>query len=103
MRQLNKEGYMSNRGRLSCASFLIRNLHIDWKWGEKYFATQLVDYDPSQNNGNWQWVSSSGMESQAYYRYINPEKDLTEFDPYCIYVKKYIPELKDAECHHIQR
>ena len=101
MRQLNKEGYMSNRGRLSCASFLIRNLHIDWKWGEKYFATQLVDYDPSQNNGNWQWVSSSGMESQAYYRYINPEKDLTEFDPYCIYVKKYIPELKDVECHHI--
>jgi len=101
MRQLNREGYMSNRGRLACASFLIRNLHIDWKWGEKYFATQLVDYDPSQNNGNWQWVSSSGMESQAYYRYINPEKDLVEFDPYCIYVKKYIPEIRDVECHHI--
>ena len=98
MRQLNKEGYMSNRGRLACASFLIRNLHIDWRWGEKYFATQLLDYDPSQNNGNWQWVSSSGMESQAYYRYINPEKDLTEFDPYCLYVKKYIPEIKNVEC-----
>jgi len=98
MRQLNKEGYMSNRGRLACASFLIRNLHIDWRWGEKYFATQLLDYDPSQNNGNWQWVSSSGMESQAYYRYINPEKDLTEFDPYCLYVKKYIPEIKGVDC-----
>ena len=98
MRQLNKEGYMSNRGRLACASFLIRNLHIDWRWGEKYFATQLLDYDPAQNNGNWQWVSSSGMESQAYYRYINPEKDLNKFDPHCLYVKKYIPEIKNIEC-----
>lgn len=97
MRQLNTEGYMSNRGRLACASFLIRNLHIDWKLGEKYFANKLIDYDPSQNNGNWQWVSSSGYESQAYYRYINPEKDLIEFDPTCIYVKKYIGELIDTE------
>ena len=97
MRQLNTEGYMSNRGRLACASFLIRNLHIDWKLGEKYFANKLIDYDPSQNNGNWQWVSSSGYESQAYYRYINPEKDLIEFDPKCIYVKKYIDELIDTE------
>ena len=88
MRQLNKEGYMPNRFRLVCASFLIKNLHIDRRWGEKYFARRLVDYDPSQNNGNWQWVSSTGYESQAYYRFINPITDLTKFDIECIYVKK---------------
>ena len=101
MRQLNREGYMSNRGRLACASFLIRNLHIDWRWGERYFATQLVDYDPAQNNGNWQWVSSSGYESQAYYRYINVIKDQVEFDPECLYAKKYIPEIRNVECSKI--
>ena len=93
MRQLNKEGYMSNRGRLACANFLIKNLHIDWKLGEMYFANKLIDYDPSQNNGNWQWVSSSGFESQAYNRYINPDSDLIKFDSDCLYVKKYITEL----------
>ena len=63
MRQLNREGYMANRLRLCCASFLIKNLDIDWRWGEKYFATKLVDYDPSQNNGNWQWVSQLVMRA----------------------------------------
>ena len=101
MRQLNREGYMANRLRLCCASFLIKNLDIDWRWGEKYFATKLVDYDPSQNNGNWQWVSSTGYESQAYYRYINPIKDLLEFDPECLYVKKYISELENVSCTDI--
>ena len=84
---------MSNRGRLACANFLIKNLHIDWKLGEMYFANKLIDYDPSQNNGNWQWVSSSGFESQAYNRYINPDSDLIKFDSDCLYVKKYITEL----------
>ena len=101
MRQLNREGYMNNRVRLCCASFLVRNLHIDWRQGEKYFAKQLVDYDPSQNNGNWQWISSSGLESQAYYRYMNPTKDLIKYDPRCIYVKKYITELKDETIDNI--
>ncbi len=101
MRQLNKEGYMSNRGRLACSSFLIKNLQIDWKKGEKYFANKLIDYDPSQNNGNWQWVSSTGFESQAYFRFINPEKDLLNFDPKCVYVKKYIDELKDVDYQDI--
>ena len=101
MRQLNKEGYMNNRVRLCCASFLVRNLHIDWRWGERYFAKQLVDYDPSQNNGNWQWISSSGLESQAYYRYMNPVKDLTKYDPECHYVKKYISELKNESNRNI--
>ena len=95
MRQLFKEGYMNNRARLCCACFLIKNLHINWLEGEKYFAQQLIDYDPSVNNGNWQWVASSSYESQAYYRYMNPTKDLKKYDPECLYIKKYIPELRN--------
>jgi len=101
MRQLNSEGYMPNRLRLACANFLIKNLHIHWREGEKYFATRLIDYDPAQNNGNWQWVSSTGFESQAYYRFINPDTDLLKFDPECLYVKKYIDELKKYKCEDI--
>ena len=87
--------------RKTClCQFLIRNLH-ELSWGERYFATQLVDYDPAQNNGNWQWVSSSGYESQAYYRYINVIKDQVEFDPECLYAKKYIPEIRNVECSKI--
>ena len=103
MRQLNKEGYMNNRVRLCCASFLVRNLHIDWRWGERYFAEKLVDYDPCQNNGNWQWISSTGYESQAYYRYLNPNKDLLKYDPEFKYVKKYIYELKDEANNNIKK
>jgi len=101
MRQLNTTGYMPNRLRLCCACFLIKNLHINWKWGEKYFAQKLIDYDPAQNNGNWQWVSSTGYETQAYYRYMNPIKDLKTYDPSCIYVKKYIPELSNINTNDI--
>ena len=101
MRQLNTTGYMPNRLRLCCSCFLIKNLHINWKWGEKYFAQKLVDYDPAQNNGNWQWVSSTGYESHAYYRYMNPIKDLKTYDPSCEYVKKYIPELKNVNNNDI--
>ena len=101
MRQLNREGYMNNRARLCCASFLIKNLHINWRLGEQYFAQQLVDYDPSVNNGNWQWVASSSYESQAYYRYMNPNKDLQKFDNKALYVKKYIPELRNESVNNI--
>lgn len=103
MRQLNKEGYMNNRVRLCCANLLVKNLHINWQWGEKYFAQQLVDYDPCQNNGNWQWVASTGYESQAYYRYMNPDKDMERYDPECIYIKKYIEELQDETIKNIKK
>ena len=72
MRQLNKTGYMHNRTRLITSNFLIKILGIDWRWGEKYFATKLVDYDLSVNNGNWQWSSSTGADSQPYFRFFNP-------------------------------
>ena len=101
MRQLNKEGYMNNRARLCCASFLVKNLHINWQLGEQYFAQQLVDYDPSVNNGNWQWVASSSYESQAYYRYMNPTKDLKKFDSKALYVKKYVSELRNEPVNNI--
>ena len=96
MRQLNKTGYMHNRARLIVASFLIKTLLIDWQHGEKYFATKLVDYDPASNNGNYQWVAGSGADSQPYFRIFNPWRQTEEYDHECIYIKKWVPELKDV-------
>ena len=95
MKQLNETGYMHNRGRLIAASFLVKNLLHDWRKGEKYFATKLVDYDPLVNNGNWQWVAGSGADSQPYFRIFNPWTQGKKFDKECEYIKKWIPELKD--------
>lgn len=80
MKQMNTTGYMHNRGRMIVASFLIKNLQIDWKWGEKYFAQSLVDYDVLVNQGNWQWVSGSGADSQQYIRIFNPWTQSYKFD-----------------------
>ncbi len=93
MRQLNTTGFMHNRARLIVASFLTKDLHIDWRWGERYFAQQLVDYDPAVNNGNWQWVASTGADAQPYFRIFNPWLQQKKFDPECIYIKTWIPEL----------
>ncbi len=97
MRQLNKTGFMHNRVRMIVGSFLIKDLHINWLWGEKYFAQLLVDYDPSVNNGNWQWVASTGTDSQPYFRIFNPWLQQKKFDPQCTYIKKWVPELKKIE------
>lgn len=96
MRQLNTTGYMHNRVRMITASFLIKDLHVDWRWGEKYFAQQLVDYDPSVNNGNWQWVASTGCDAQPYFRVFNPWLQQKKFDKDCVYIKKWVPELMDV-------
>ncbi len=93
MRQLHETGYMHNRARLIVASFLTKDLHISWLWGEKYFAQQLVDYDPCVNNGNWQWVASTGCDAQPYFRIFNPWLQQKKFDPECVYIKRWIPEL----------
>lgn len=95
MKQLNTTGYMHNRGRLIVASFLVKNLLHDWRKGEKYFATKLVDYDPLVNNGNWQWVAGTGADSQPYFRIFNPWTQGKKFDKDCKYIKKWIPELKN--------
>jgi deoxyribodipyrimidine photo-lyase len=93
MRQLNKTGYMHNRCRMIVASFLTKDLHIDWRIGEKYFANNLIDYSPMQNNGGWQWASSSGCDSQPYFRIFNPWTQSKKYDIDCKYIKYWIPEL----------
>ena len=97
MRQINATGYMHNRGRLIVACFLIKTLLIDWRWGEKYFATQLVDYDVASNSQNWLWVSGGGADSQPYFRIFSPWEQAKKCDPDAEYIKKWVPELKDVE------
>jgi deoxyribodipyrimidine photo-lyase len=96
MREMNETGFMHNRARLITSGILIKILNCDWRLGEKYFATQLVDYDPSVNNGNWQWSSGSGADSQPYFRILSPWKQVQDNDPNCEYIKKWIPELNDV-------
>ena len=96
MQQINNTGFMHNRGRLIVASFLIKNLHHDWRKGEKYFAQQLVDYDPFVNNGNWQWVSGSGADSQPYFRIFNPMSQSKNYDKEAKYIKKWLPNLESV-------
>ena len=96
MRQLNATGYMHNRARLIVASFLVKTLLISWTHGEKYFAKMLTDYDPASNNGNWQWIAGSGADSQPYFRIFSPKEQTKNFDPDCVYIKQWIPELKDV-------
>ena len=95
MRELNETGLMHNRTRMITASFLVKDLHIDWRWGEKYFAKKLIDYDPAVNNGSWQWAASTGCDAQPYFIIFNPWLQQIKFDPECIYIKKWIPELID--------
>lgn len=101
MRELLHTGFMHNRARLITADFLVKLMHIDWRKGEQYFATQLIDYDPSVNNGNWQWISGSGADSQPYFRIFNPWTQGLKFDKNCNYIKKWIPELKDVPAKDI--
>jgi len=96
MRQLNATGYMHNRARLIVASFLTKTLLIDWREGEEYFASKLTDYDVASNNGNWQWVASTGADSQPYFRIFNPWEQAKNFDTDCEYIKEWVPELKDV-------
>ena len=93
MHQLNETGYMHNRLRMVVASFLVKDLGIDWRWGEKYFATHLNDFDLSANNGGWQWASSSGCDAQPYFRIFNPTSQSEKFDPEGKFIRRYVPEL----------
>lgn len=97
MRELNTTGFMHNRVRMIVASFLIKHLLIDWRWGEAYFAEKLMDFDFSANNGGWQWASSSGCDAAPYFRIFNPTSQTQKFDPELKYIKKWIPELNSFE------
>ncbi len=93
MAQINQTGYMHNRLRMVVGSFLVKDLGLDWRWGERYFATQLNDFDLSANNGGWQWVASSGCDAQPYFRIFNPISQSEKFDPEGKFIRRYLPQL----------
>jgi len=97
MRQMNLTGWMHNRSRMIVSNFFVKIMRCDWMIGEKYFAQKLVDYDPANNNGGWQWSASTGTDSQPYFRVFSPWRQAETYDPECEYIKKYVPELKDID------
>ena len=97
MRELNSTGFMHNRVRMIVASFLVKDLLIDWRWGEAYFAQKLLDFDLSANNGGWQWAAGSGCDAAPYFRVFNPTEQTKKFDPKYEYIKKWIPEFNTAK------
>jgi deoxyribodipyrimidine photo-lyase len=102
MAQINQTGYMHNRLRMVVASFLVKDLGIDWRWGERYFAEQLNDFDLAANNGGWQWASSSGCDAQPYFRIFNPISQSQKFDPQGKFIRRYLPQLaslNDKDIH----
>lgn len=98
MRQLNATGFMHNRVRMITASFLIKHLLVDWRWGEAYFANKLIDFDFSSNNGGWQWCAGSGCDAAPYFRVFNPELQTQKFDKELRYIKKWVPEYGTNNC-----
>lgn len=94
MRQLNETGYMHNRVRMIVASFLTKDLLIDWRWGEAYFAEKLLDYDLAANNGGWQWAAGCGCDAAPYFRVFNPYLQTQKFDPELKYIRSWVPEYE---------
>ena len=102
MRQLRREGFMHNRARLVVGSFLTKDLGIDWRRGEAWFMRLLLDGDEANNNGNWQWIASVGVDPQPYFRRIyNPARHMERFDPDGAYIRRYVPELRDVPDEHL--
>ncbi|MBO49137.1 MAG: deoxyribodipyrimidine photolyase [Candidatus Nitrosopelagicus sp.] len=101
MRELKQTGFMHNRCRMIVASFLTKDLQIDWRLGERHFAKYLIDYDPCVNAGSWQWSASTGCDAQPYFRVFNPWLQQKKFDPECVYIKKWIPELSELSTKQI--
>ncbi|UCE94243.1 MAG: deoxyribodipyrimidine photo-lyase, partial [Flavobacteriaceae bacterium] len=94
MRELNNTGYMHNRVRMITAGFLCKHLLIDWRWGEAYFASKLLDYELSSNNGNWQWAAGTGCDAAPYFRIFNPSEQVKKFDKELIYIRRWLPEYE---------
>ena len=92
MRELAQTGFMHNRVRMVVASFLCKHLLIDWRWGERFFARHLLDFDLASNAGGWQWAAGSGCDAAPYFRVFNPTSQLQKFDKDLIYVRKWVPE-----------
>lgn len=94
MRELAATGFMHNRVRMVTASFLVKHLLIDWRWGESWFARKLLDFDLSANNGGWQWAAGSGCDAAPYFRVFNPTEQTRKFDPRFAYIRKWVPEFE---------
>ncbi|KZN69364.1 deoxyribodipyrimidine photo-lyase [Pseudoalteromonas luteoviolacea] len=101
MRQLNQTGWMHNRLRMIVASFLTKHLLIDWRWGESYFMSKLIDGDLASNNGGWQWAASTGCDAQPYFRIFNPITQSEKFDPDGTFIRKYVHELESVPSKYI--
>ena len=102
MAQINQTGYMHNRLRMVVASFLVKDLGLDWRWGERYFAEKLNDFDLASNNGGWQWAASSGCDAQPYFRIFNPTSQSEKFDAEGKFIRRYVPalaKLSDKSIH----
>jgi deoxyribodipyrimidine photo-lyase len=102
MRQLLETGWMHNRARMIVASFLTKDLLIDWRWGEKHFMQHLVDGDPASNNGGWQWAAGTGTDAAPYFRIFNPVLQGKKHDPEGDYVRRWVPELREVPDAYIQ-
>ncbi len=101
MRQLQAMGWMHNRARMIVASFLTKDLLIDWREGERHFMQWLIDGDPAANNGGWQWAAGTGTDAQPYFRIFNPQSQSEKFDPEGVYIKRWVPELRDVPIRYI--
>ena len=93
MRQLLAEGWMHNRARMVSASFLVKHLHLDWRWGARWFAWRLVDFDLASNQHGWQWTAGTGTDAAPFHRIFNPVRQAERFDPDGVYIRRYVPEL----------
>jgi deoxyribodipyrimidine photo-lyase len=103
MRQLNQTGWMHNRLRMIVAMFLTKHLFIDWRWGEAYFMSKLIDGDFASNNGGWQWSASTGVDAVPYFRIFNPTRQSQRFDPQGDFIRRYVPELSHLNAKDIHQ
>ena len=101
MRQLLSIGWMHNRVRMVTASFLVKDLHLPWWWGARYFLRHLVDGDLASNNHGWQWVAGTGTDGAPYFRVFNPTAQAERFDPHGDYIRRWVPELAEVEAASI--
>jgi deoxyribodipyrimidine photo-lyase len=101
MRQLQQTGWMHNRARMIVASFLVKDLLIDWRWGEKWFMQQLIDGDPAANNGGWQWTAGTGTDAAPYFRIFNPILQSKKHDPHGRFIRRWVSELRDVPDRYI--
>lgn len=103
MAEINTTGFMHNRARLVASHFLVKDLLIDWKYGERYFSQKLLDIDRAQNTGNWNWSASFGLDGTPFLRILNPWTQSKKYDPKCIYIKKWLPQFRNIASNHIHQ